>query len=215
MKTKDVDKVYARVFDCVEDETGRAVPKILVGTGRGYEQRAWEAREWSLDYGNFNCIDISHGWWSWYWNRPSTAQAGREYCQPVAMHAHLSCGCKAHWEKPCPCQNVGGSFHRGMCTWCDWEGENRASEKEAVYDALDHSWPGWRDLPVLNSRPITASSAKDKKIADRWLANAESLYPLNWIRQGGPILTAREPLGTRDIPDGSGFGGYDVGIPRE
>ena len=107
-------------------------------------------------------------------------------------------------------------MYRGVCTWCDWESSHFWSdENTAVEDALDHAWPGWRDVPVLEKSPEGGSSAAAKKKLHKWRDQMDALYPPGWVAQGGPIKTWREYGATRHVPNRSGFGGYDLGVLRE
>jgi hypothetical protein len=43
-------------------------------------------------------------------------------------------------------------LYRGGCLGCDWEGDVRERPSDAVEDAHDHAWPGWRNLCSSRSR---------------------------------------------------------------
>ena len=212
-----LDESKPVAFDAA-DHPNRPLPKIFVG-GPGARLRLWEYLEWVRLYGNFDGWRVSHGWHTWCdWNRADIYREIPEetpYCQAVVMQADLRCD---HWPSPNPnvepCQCVGDLVYKGMCTRCDWEAEHYwDDENRAAEDALDHAWPGWRDLPVLEHPPYAdvggKSAEKDKK---RWLDYANRLYPPGWIEQGGPIKTPRKANSTRHVPNRSGWGGYNVGV---
>ncbi|MEU9887979.1 DUF6349 family protein [Sphaerisporangium sp. NPDC051011] len=71
---------------------------------------------------------------------------------------------------------------RGACLGCQWEGPDWRSEREAVEDAHDHCWPGWRDLPAVR-RPGSN--------VERWRAEVKRAYPEGWLEAGGPLVTMR------------------------
>lgn len=180
------------------------VPKIYVGTGTGSRYRHWEFEEWCRQYGHMSSCRISHGWRVGMWNHVRE----RDYCMPIVMDADLRCDCDARYaDDPCLC--LGDLMHRGACTLCDWEGPPHNDENLAAEDALDHAWPGWRDLPVVDPTP------DDKRKQAKWLQTLNVLYPEGWVEQGGPIKTWREWMGGRHVPNRTPFGGYDVGIMRE
>lgn len=82
-------------------------------------------------------------------------------------------------------------LHRGACLGCGWSGEPHQSENAAVEDAHDHSWPGWRDLPIVPRRP------DDTKAQAKWRAHLTALYRVagidvdHWLAVGAPFRTAR------------------------
>lgn len=93
-------------------------------------------------------------------------------------------------------------LYRGACLGCDWEGETRRRHGEAVEDAHDHAWPGWRDLPAVQ-RP--------KSNYDRWLTEIKRAYPRGWLEAGGPIVTVRpDSRFGRHEPGKAPGGGYDL-----
>ena len=160
--------------------------------GTGYAYRCWAMDLWTEHYGHFDSIRASHGW------RPPFSTTGyvrdQEYCQAEVLNASLDCD---HYDDPCFC--VGGRVHRGACSWCDWEGPTRTNETQAIEDAHDHAWPGWRDLPVLPRWPDEGTGKKKGVDRAHWWATARELYPEGWIEQGGPILTRRGVMGTHPI----------------
>ncbi|WP_157254840.1 DUF6349 family protein [Nonomuraea typhae] len=105
----------------------------------------------------------------------------------------------------------GALYYRAACLRCDdFEGPARERENDAVEDAHDHVFPGWRKLPVLEPLPYDATD----RARSRWIEQAVRAYPAGWFDQGGPILTYRNPGGTRHVPGRAPGGGYDMARPR-
>lgn len=218
--TETVEQVPA-VFDAAESEDGVAIPRAFVG-GPGRDLRLWEGEEWMRQYGHFKSLVLGHCWHSW--DRPWHPEEPREYCQATIICADLRCDCwikfqgvRAEFEASGGCQCVGDLVYLGVCSWCDWEAPHFWSdENTAVEDSLDHAWPGWRDLPVLEKSPddFGSGAAAKKKLA-KWRDQLDALYPPGWVAQGGPIRTWREYGANRHVPNRSGFGGYDLGVLRE
>ncbi|MEV0149756.1 MULTISPECIES: DUF6349 family protein [unclassified Nonomuraea] len=93
-------------------------------------------------------------------------------------------------------------LYRGGCLGCGWEGETRARNGDAIEDAHDHAWPGWRDLPAVQ-RP--------KSNYERWLVQVKRAYPPGWLEAGGPIITVRpDSRFGRHLPGKAPGGGYDL-----
>lgn len=159
--------------------------------------------DWTERYGSFDSVRRSHAW------RPETSTIGydqlqpTDQCRPSVMHADLRC----HHEYEDRCSCVGDLVHRAACLYCTWEGDVHADENTAVEDAHDHSWPGWRDLPVVASRPPAGNGAKEREAMQNWLTAVTAAYPVGWLESGGPIRTRH--LG-RHISNRTGFGGYDL-----
>ncbi|MDP9843340.1 DUF6349 family protein [Streptosporangium lutulentum] len=98
---------------------------------------------------------------------------------------------------------------RGACLGCEWEGQDRRTEKDAVEDAHDHAWPGWRNLPGV--LPPSSTALYEKKVYERWLAEVKRAYPIGWLEAGGPIVTIRRDSAfSRHEPGKAPGGGYDL-----
>ncbi|WP_433426219.1 DUF6349 family protein (plasmid) [Microtetraspora malaysiensis] len=96
----------------------------------------------------------------------------------------------------------GRSIKRGGCLGCEWEGPDRSKQTDAIEDAHDHAWPGWRDLPAV--KPCKSNYAK-------WRAEVDRAYPPGWIDAGGPIVTVRsDSRFSRHLVGQSPGGGYDM-----
>ena len=100
--------------------------------------------------------------------------------------------------------------HRGACLGCGWAGPARLEGNQAVEDAHDHAWPGWRDLPIVPRQP------HDAKPADLtgWRTQLARIYqaagidPDHWTQPTAPFRTARTRSGTRS--HSTWHGGYDI-----
>jgi hypothetical protein len=105
---------------------------------------------------------------------------------------------------------------RGGCLSCDWEGPIHRGDgyghgdNEAVEDAHDHAFPGWRTLP-----PIT-------RVKDRWEIpqsrgrwnQLTSLYPAGWVDHGAPLLAWSRYRGEAHAPPHPGRLRYELRIDR-
>lgn len=157
--------------------------------------------QWQQDWGRFNSIAQSHAWRfaisdSFYRPRPLSG------CQPVIMHASTSCH-HHRWTERCMCVGAYNSPFRARCRGCTWRSELVATETDAVLAALDHTHPGWRQSPIVGSRPFDGI-----KKQQRWDDDVAGLYgdrPDGW-----PIITARPGDGDRAVPGRSPWGGYDI-----
>lgn len=130
-------------------------------------------------------------------------------CQATVMWADLSHYTSNADLLDCDCTTaVDDMLYRGACRGCDWEAPGyHDSENAAAEDAVDHAWPGWRDLPVVKGQPY------DHKAEQRWLARVIAQYPAGWLEAGGPIRTARaSSLGCRHVPNRLCTGGYDMAV---
>jgi hypothetical protein len=182
-------------------------PSMFGDTSRGFFARVEAARIWHDTYGHFDCLVRSHAW------RDEIGGHGfghgrvprSEVCRPITLTADLLCD---HHDSDCCC--VGDLVYRGACLHCDWEGEIRADHNTVVEDAHDHTWPGWRVLPIVARRPEPGTYARQKAATDRWIAAVNDVYPEGWLESGGPIRTARTYYATRHVPCYTGFGGYDL-----
>jgi hypothetical protein len=190
-----VDAAAQRRFD--------EAPSMFGDDARGFFNRVASAAAWSAAYGHFDCLRRSRAW-------RAEIGGGRgdeptEVCRPITLTADLRCD---HHREDCSC--VGDLVYRGACLHCHWEGGTCDGHNNAVEDAHDHTWPGWRDLPCVPRRPEPGTSAKQKSRLARWAETVNEVYPDGWLKGGGPIRTARGQYGTRHVPDHTGFGGYDL-----
>ncbi|OBI29064.1 DUF6349 family protein [Mycolicibacter sinensis] len=180
-----------------------SAPSIFDMEQRGYFTRLAEFAQWQAQYDNFDSIRRSH---AWHESLRLRGQVPTEQCRPVTLAASLGCGHYGSDYRDCQC--VGGSVYRGACTGCSWEGPVRGCENRAAEDAHDHSWPGWRELPVVPPAPESGTSKAQKQ---RWIDAVAAAYPDGWLVSGGPILTSRgSSTGTRHAENRTPFGGYDM-----
>lgn len=108
-----------------------------------------------------------------------------------------------------PCQCVGNDYYRRIyCAGCDWWTDVYDDENIAVEEYLDHCWPGWRDLPVIETSMKPAGGYNFKIPAD---------YPADWQVPGAPVRDCRgeTKYGTRHVPAGSPWHGYRAAVTRE
>ena len=182
-----------------------AAPTLFDTDQRGYFARIAAAKQWADDYGHFDCLRRSHAWHSN--DAPFNNAQPTATCRPAVLAAALHCD---HRDRDCLCVGRGGVY-RGACLHCTWEGPLRDGENAAAEDAHDHTWPGWRELPLVPRRPDTASNSRKSSAALRnWIARVNAAYPAGWLESGGPIRTRRSTYGTRHVPNHTGFGGYDL-----
>ncbi|WP_221936742.1 DUF6349 family protein [Skermania sp. ID1734] len=168
-----------------EANEANGIPSLFGSPARGLVARQDEFEEWQRTYGSFASLCDSHAWVV-EWTAPS---AVTDTCQATVLHADLRCD----HDEPCYC--VGDLVCRGACTGCAWEGGAvRASEDDAVADALDHCFPGWRQSPIVVSQKGRGEVTQHPTRPDGW-----------------PIIVERGPgAGRRPVPGRSPWGGYDV-----
>ncbi|MDP9843332.1 DUF6349 family protein [Streptosporangium lutulentum] len=91
---------------------------------------------------------------------------------------------------------------------CGDVGPLRSRENDSAEDGCDHAYPGWRDMPVMESRPY-----EGKPLA-RWEAAARVAYPPGWFDRGGPVREYRTPGGNRHVPGYAPGGGHCMAVMR-
>lgn len=195
--------MFAETEAAEREERADQAPSLYASPTRGLHSRILEAQWWMGEFGSSGWARRSHAWHPDICE-PSDA-TGR--CQPTSMVAELDCDC------PDGCSCVGGCVFRGACRMCAWEGELRASSSEAVEDAHDHAWPGWRNLPTVDRNPGRGSGRRELTAFTKWVASVTAVYPAGWLESGGPIRTERLG-GMRHVPRATGFDGYDLSVPR-
>jgi Family of unknown function (DUF6349) len=171
---------------------------------RGLRARGAEFAAWQEEHGRFGSALRAHAW------RPVSfgdADAPTARCQASVLSADLRPD--ASYPMACACTRADALLYRGACRGCDYEGPPRDGENPAAEDALDHAWPGWRDLPVVAPVP------GDPKVKARWTEDLRQAYPVEWLEAAGPIRTWRTGLGTRHVPGRTPWGGYDAGVPED
>lgn len=123
-------------------------------------------------------------------------------CRPVILSLDLRC---SHHRAACSC--VGDLIYRHACGGCGHVDEPRDSENVAAEDAMDHGWPGWRELPVL-----ATSMPDERKKCSAWVEVVLQHYPAGWLERGGPVRTARSRVGSRHVSERTPHSGYDMGV---
>lgn len=189
-------------------------PSLFASTTRGVQERVAEFQAWCEEHDSFASYRRSHAWLP----EISNSREARDWsaalpsrCLPTVLHANLQ-DCDHAGRR---CYDVGGLVYRGACYGCTWESPSiRGRVSEAVEDAHDHAWPGWRDLPIVPCRPDEeyARKAGRRKVSPRqeWEDQVNGVYPADWLVAGGPIVTARSEYATGDVPGRTGRGGYDL-----
>jgi hypothetical protein len=182
-------------------------PAIFDPPARGLRARLDTFDAWVDQHGNFDCLARSHGW-----HTPGSegSTAATESCRPAVLTAQLRCHHDNNRHHKCCC--VGDLVSRAACTGCDWEGELHGDVAAAAEDAHDHAWPGWRALPVVPRPPEHGSHPKLQARLAEWVENVNAFYPHGWLESGGPIRTDRARMGTRHVPEATGFGGWDMAV---
>ena len=166
----------------------------------GNLQAMWEARE-----AHFNKFRGTHGEeWQPYrgWDADETCSKDSDHYAQV-FDANL--GCRHFGTAGCYC--VGGFIYRAYCHGCQWWGPIRASANAAWEAQLDHCWPGWRDLPVIEASTSGYS----------YTYHVPKDYPAEWQVPGAPTKDCRglTNISTRHVPAGNQYGGLKLGISQE
>lgn len=120
--------------------------------------------------------------------------------------ADLRCEPWTHDQKHVGCACVGELTFMAICEPHGWHGIG-GNENVAVEAWHDHSFPGWRDLPIVPTRLRDREKPGISKAAKKWI---EAHYPKGMQIPGAPIITERSPMGTRHVPGRSPWGGYDI-----
>lgn len=167
---------------------------------------------WSTAY-----HELPHTQWRMFpgWRESQVARSlGTSNPHPTFVYAaDLRC---RHWtQATCaereanPCLCVGKEMiSKAYCVSCDWWTPVTARENDAVELHLDHCWPGWRDLPVIESSMNPKGGYK---------FDLPATYPQEWQTPGAPVRECRgmTRYGTRHVPMASPFGGYKTAVVRE
>lgn len=174
--------------------------------------RAWTPLEFHPD--DFDAADKAHNRWAggnfkmyqgWTENQTGRCVNGGTPHPTFNYHADIRCN---HFGARSECHCVGGYYYRTYCAGCEWWTPIAHNENESVELQLDHCWPGWRDLPLVESLP-NAKYGYDHTIPKD--------YPEEWKVPGAPMRQCRgsSAYGTRHVPTYSAWGGYGVGVRRE
>lgn len=196
------------IFDLLPDKSDLPATSLFVSPSRGIRARWADYDKWCDGHGNFGSIPRSHAWLPEITLYASSSEVGQlpARCTPYLLGADLRGICGHHGR----CYCVGNHVFRGACLGCTWEGPIVQDAADAVADAHDHAWPGWRDLPIVGRRPESGTTKKQLAATQAWEDGVNRIYPSGWLHAGGPIITARTGYGTRDVPNCTGHGGYDL-----
>ena len=149
---------------------------------------------WQFLNGGFGSIGRSHMW------HRSIAHGSVEFGD------HRAEAFSADLRPDPPVVGPGDLLTMLVCEPCEWHSP-AGDENEAVEAWHDHAIPGWRDLPVIPQAVRVRSETGLTKVALRWI---EQRYPEHMQIPGAPIITERQPYGTRHVPCYSPWGGYDL-----
>lgn len=105
----------------------------------------------------------------------------------------------------------GGHLRYQAFCGCGHTSTFYSRENEAAEAEMDHAFPAWRTMPVMEARPHD-----NRRAETRWEADARRAYPAGWFEEGGPVITYRSIHGARHVPCRAPGGGYDMGrvLPR-
>ncbi|MFD5600787.1 DUF6349 family protein [Leucobacter sp. NPDC058333] len=154
-----------------------------------------------FEYGNHGCIPDSH-MWSRYMFGPQHGLAIDNH-EFVLYAAETSCREAEHDHHG---ENLPGDTQfQALCEPCNWRYQSN-DESFVIETWHDHAVPGWRTLPVVPQR-LQGIPPRHRNPLREWV---EEHYPLEAQAPGHPIVTARNPVGTRHVPGRSPWGGYDL-----
>lgn len=199
------------LFDLLEAEEqeaklATAAPCLYHSPTRGIPARQAELAAWVEAHGKRR---DSHAWTLSRCNPEDPT----DVCRPTVLDVDVRAEPLWRPSVPLDCDcltTVNDLMFRGACLHCDWEGPPRPDENWAVEDAHDHTWPGWRALPIVAQAPHDVDG-RGKKHAT-WEAKVRSLYPDGWLDAGGPVRTWRDRGANRHVDGRAPGGGYDLGV---
>ncbi|GEB96478.1 DUF6349 family protein [Microbacterium lacticum] len=103
-------------------------------------------------------------------------------------------------------EGPGGLLEQMVCEPCQWHAIDE-DENSVVEQWHDHAVPGWRELPVVPASVRVRDGSKMTKLALAWIRER---YPEHMQVPGAPIITERQPYGTRHVAGYSPWNGYDL-----
>lgn len=198
------------IFDILEfqvqrrDVTHLAITTSGAGTftNPGDLEAMFQKRE--AHYQDFN---VMKGNWKPYrgWEISTRSGSGSEH-DAGCYSAELRCRHYGHRDdQKCLC--VSMRLYRVYCEGCEaWTGiydsENKAWEAH-----LDECWPGWRNLPIVESRTVGYS----------YKFTFPDDYPKEFKRPGAPIRDCRglTKYATRHVPAAEPFGGVKIAVVQD
>ncbi len=180
-----------------------------VGAPLGFTTEYWPAaaldaafRQWQFLHGQFGSVPRSH-----MWHRGIGAGRPTELGAHTAAVFSADLRCQPDQHPPGDCACTGGLIQKIVCDPCGWQTIS-AHENTAVEAWHDHALPDWRSLPVMPARLRTTDRAGlGQGRAGKWI---EEHYPAAAQVPGAPIITERIGPGTRHVPGGSPWGGWDI-----
>ncbi|OON73233.1 DUF6349 family protein [Streptomyces tsukubensis] len=105
---------------------------------------------------------------------------------------------------------------RAGCLACGWEGPVYSGggfgdgDNDAVEDAHDHAFPGWRTLPPINTVEDRWAVPRSRS---RW-AQFIARYPAGWVEQGAPVVAWRRHHREAHRPPYAERPRYELHVPR-
>ncbi|WHS34381.1 DUF6349 family protein [Auritidibacter ignavus] len=150
---------------------------------------------WIFINGHFGSHARSHIWHQMVWNAGAT-KFGEHRAE--LLTAEL----RPEHDREGP----GGLLVQVVCEPCGWHAIDE-NENHVVEQWHDHAVPGWRDLPIIPASVRVRDESKLTKLALAWIRER---YPTHMQVPGAPIITERQPYGTRHVPGYSPWNGYDL-----
>ncbi|MFV0435006.1 MAG: DUF6349 family protein [Leucobacter sp.] len=201
------------IDDLIREADVAAAPEWEGAPLRYHEDPQWSPEDLDAAWDRYifendhhGCIPRSHMWHRSHAIRGEFQAAGHtlnlfdvvadsRYCSEYTDHVH------APGDLPEDYRVLG------ICTSCGWR-EIARTTGDIVEHWHDHAMPGWRNLPTVPEK-LRGYMGEQKKLAKlhAWIAEH---YPLKMHQPGYPILSERGGFGTRHIPYGSPWGGYDL-----
>ncbi|GAA3082716.1 hypothetical protein GCM10010449_03290 [Streptomyces rectiviolaceus] len=83
-------------------------------------------------------------------------------------------------------------------------------DNEAVEDAHDHCFPGWRTLPPITTVEYRWAVPRSRS---RW-AQLIARYPVGWIDQGAPVVAWSRHRREAHLPPHAGRPRYELRVTR-
>lgn len=150
---------------------------------------------WTFLYGHFDSYAQSHMW-----------HRGIAHDGVTVLGEHSGEMFSADLRAGRGEEGPGDLLAQMICEPCEWH-VIAAGENAAVEAWHDHALPGWRDLPVVPQQIRVRNESGLTRIAQTWIRER---YPEQMQVPGAPIITERDPRGTRHVPGYSPWGGYDL-----
>ena len=151
---------------------------------------------------HFREFNVNRGNWKPYRGWSFRESSGKDSPHPATcFYTDLRC---QHYQHRGECSCIGNLTYRVYCHGCDHWSEICESENGAWESHLDHCWPGWRELPVVET------TMKNYNYVFHWPKD----YPETWKVPGAPVRDCRGELATRHVPGASPFGGVKAAAVR-